>query len=314
VPTIAGPRGRTTAAAGATLAWSAGMRRGARGSGGRQEDALDRPPAGPVTARPPRAWPPVNRWGAGRVVVLVLGILILLPGIGLLAGGAALFWSDRADRTDDGYLFSARDAFSTGGYALASERIDLVTGADWFPLSAALGTARIEVTAADPTADLFIGIAPLADGSAYLEGVERTVIADVGVDASPADQVLVPGGAPSGPPTDQDFWAAQSSGPGAQQISWKPAQGAWMLVVMNADGSARVSVDARIGATVPALGGLAWVLLGAGLCCVLIGVPVIALAIRRRPAGRPGPRPGGAVAPAPAASPSEATPRAAPPD
>ena len=61
-----------------------------------------------------------------------------------------------------------------------------------------------------------------------------------------------------------------------------------MLVVMNADGSAGVSVDARIGATVPALGGLAWGLLGAGLFCLLIGVVLLVLAIRRpvRPAGR----------------------------
>ena len=50
---------------------------------------------------------------------------------------------------------------------------------------------------------------------------------------------------------------------------------------MNADGSAGVSVDARVGATVPALTGLAWGLLGAGLFLVLIGV----LADRaRRPA------------------------------
>ena len=81
---------------------------------------------------------------------------------------------------------------------------------------------------------------------------------------SAASQRDLPGGAPSGPPADQDFWTAQAAGAGTQQLSWVPAEGDWMLVVMNADGSAGISVDARIGATVPALDGLGWGLLVAG--------------------------------------------------
>ena len=48
-----------------------------------------------------------------------------------------------------------------------------------------------------------VGIAPVGDASAYLDGVQRTVIQDLGID-SPAQRDL-PGGEPSGPPTDQDF-------------------------------------------------------------------------------------------------------------
>jgi hypothetical protein len=61
-----------------------------------------------------------------------------------------------------------------------------------------------------------------------------------------------------------------------------------MLVVMNADGSAGVSVDARIGATVPALDGLGWGLLVSGLVFAAIAVLLLVLAIRR-PADRRGP-------------------------
>ena len=50
----------------------------------------------------------------------------------------------------DGYVFSETDGFSTDGYALSSERIDLATDADWLPLSAALGSARAEVTSGSP--------------------------------------------------------------------------------------------------------------------------------------------------------------------
>src|SRR5215218_4028195 len=209
-----------------------------------------------ATPQPPWTQPPTDRMGAGRVVALVLGIvLLLLPGLGLLAGGGVLLWADQNERAGDGFLYSAEDSFSTPAYAMLSEQIDLSTGADWVPVSAALGTTRVEVTGAD---DVFVGIAPVDQAQAYLGDVERTVIDDLGVEATAADQRLIPGGAPTGPPTEQDFWVAQASGTGTQQLSWEPADGDWTLVVMNADGSPEVSVDARIGATVPSLTGVAW--------------------------------------------------------
>jgi len=213
----------------------------------------------------------------------VFGVLLLLPGLGLVVGGGVLLWADLGNRTD-GYVFSETDDFTTQGYALSSERIDLATGADWVPLSATLGTARAEVTAVDPETEIFVGVAPLAEGAAYLDGVQRSVIDDLGTGA--VDEVLVPGGAPSGPPVEQDFWAAQASGPGIQRLDWKPTQGDWLFVVMNADGSAGVAMDARVGATVPALGGLAWGVLGMGLFLVLVGTLLLVLAIRRPRVGR----------------------------
>jgi len=69
---------------------------------------------------------------------------------------------------------------------------------------------------------------------------------------------------------------------------------------MNSDASAEVSVQARIGATVPALGRLAWGLVGAGLLLAVIGVLLVVLAVRRPSrgagspfAGQPIPQPAG---------------------
>ena len=231
-----------------------------------------------ATPQPPWAPAPAPRMSAGRIVALVVGILLLLPGLALLAGGGVLLWADLASRSD-GYVFSETDDFSTEGYALVSERIDLATDADWLPVSAALGTVRADVTSTDAGAELFVGIAPAGAAADYLDGVERSVIDDLG--SGPVDEVLVPGGEPSGPPADQDFWTAQTSGPGTQELNWEPAEGDWLFVVMNADGSAGVSIDARVGATVPALGGLSWALLGIGAFCTLVGVLLLVLAIRR---------------------------------
>ena len=243
-----------------------------------------------MAANTPAAWvppPPPARMGAGRVIAVVIGALLLLPALGLVAGGGVLLWADTWGRDDDGFLSTATDEFSTAGYALQSDRIELETDADWVPLSAALGTARLEVIGTDAGEDVFLGVGPTSDVEAYLTGVERTVIDDLGLDTSAADQVLVPGGAPAGPPVEQDFWTVETSGTGAQELTWEPANGTWTLVIMNADGSPGVAVDARIGASTPALGGLAWGLLGVGLFLCLVATLVLVLAARR-PSAAPG--------------------------
>jgi hypothetical protein len=255
-----------------------------------------------MTALPQPPWtaPSTRRWTAGRIIALVLGICLLLPGLGLLAGGGALLWVEGADRNSQGFLTSAAGSFASPGYALTSDRIDLATGANWLPASVTLGKVQIKVTGTSGS-PVFVGIAPVAQATAYLAGVRHTVISDLGVDAS-GSGTLVPGGAPAGAPGNQAFWVSKVSGAGSQQLSWSPAAGNWMLVVMNADGSAGVAVQADIGATVPALGAIAWAMLGGGLLLSLLGVLLIVLASRRgasapaTPIGGwavPAPRPGG---------------------
>ena len=244
----------------------------------------------------PQAWnppPPPQRWGAGRVIALVVGILILLPALGLTLAGGLLLWADGPGRNDDGFLYSSSDTFSTSGYAITSASIDLSEGADWLPVSSALGTAKIQVTGANG-ADVFAGIARVADTTGYLGSVDRTIVTDLGSGSAPA--IRTGAGAPATPPAEQDFWAAQTSGSGTQTLTWRPSAGNWTLVVMNTDGSAGVSVAARLGATVPALGGLAWGVFIVGLGLLVIAVVVIVLAVRRRPRPAPyGPAPYGAA-------------------
>jgi hypothetical protein len=213
------------------------------------------------------------------VIALVVGILLLFPALGLLAGGGVLLWGDRVARDGNGYLQSASQSFSSSGYALTSTSIDLATGANWVPVSSTLGRARLEVTGAGGS-DVFVGIARQGDITAYLGGVQRTIVTDVGSGSSAA--VATGAGAPSTPPGEQSFWTAHSGGSGTRTLTWSPTSGNWVLVVMNTDGSAGVSVDARLGATVPALGGLAWGLLAVGLVLLLLGVLAIVLAARRR--------------------------------
>lgn len=256
-----------------------------------------------MTATVPPPWsapapPPRRAWGAGRIVALVIGLVLLLPGLGLVVAGGILLWADGTNRSD-GFVVSPDEVFTSQGYALVSERIDLRTDADWLPISAALGTARVEATGTGQD-EIFVGIAPVADATAYLGDVQRTVIDDLGFDQPGSATDERQGGAPSGTPGDQDFWTAQASGAGTQQLSWEPTEGNWMLVVMNADGSAGLQVEARVGAEFPALTGIAWGVLIGGLVLTVIAVLLLVVAIRtprdRRPpmpspsAGVPSPR------------------------
>jgi hypothetical protein len=224
-------------------------------------------------------------WGAGRIVALVIGVLLLLPGLGLTAAGGTLLWADWTSRSD-GFVVSPDETFSSQGYALISNRIDLRTDVDWLPISSALGTARVDVTGWGSDA-VFVGIAPVADATAYLGDVQRTVIDDLGFRRPAGRSDELPGGAPSGPPADQDFWTAQASGSGTQRLTWEPAEGDWMLVVMNADGSAGLRVHALAGAQFPALTGIGWGLLIGGLLLIAVAVLLLVVTVRtprdRRP-------------------------------
>jgi hypothetical protein len=263
-----------------------------------------------MSASPAPAWSPAappDRWGVGRVVALVLGILLLLPALALIAGGGVLLWADQSER-DDGFLMSPNGSVSTDGYALVSDRIELSTSGDWVPVSGALGTTRVQATASGP--DLFVGIGPSDQVAAYLGTVQRSVIDDLGNDGAVIGRE-VQGGAPAGPPAEQPFWTEQATGAGRQQLDWDPDDGNWTVVVMNADGSAGVDADLRVGAELPALTGIAWGLLIGGVLLTLVAVLVIVLAARRRrpraqyPPAAAGPAPGWAP-PAPRADTSGA--------
>src|SRR4051794_41820532 len=104
--------------------------------------------------------PPAPRWGPGRVIALVIGILVLLPALGLTVAGGLLLWADGPARNGDGYLYSSSDNFSSGGVALTSASGDPTTrGANWGPGSAAVGTPENQVTG-NPRPPAFVGTPP----------------------------------------------------------------------------------------------------------------------------------------------------------
>jgi len=144
----------------------------------------------------------------------------------------------------------------------------------------ALGDVRVRVTPVDQGSAQFVGIAPSADVDRYLAGVSHTEISDFW-----SNRVqTIGGGAPAAAPGIRTFWVAAASGQGTQTVTWKPANGSWSVVVMNADGRPGIVARADLGATLPLLLWIAVGLLVVGAVFAVGAVVLISAAIRR--AGR----------------------------
>jgi hypothetical protein len=273
------------------------------------------PPVGPAVAA---TAPPPSRWSTGRIVSVVIGAFLLFVSTGLLAGGGGLLYADQTQRDGDGYLWSPGAELITDRYALTSDGIELYTdGAEWV-LDDFLGTARLAVTSVDGS-EVFVGVAPTRDVAAYLSGVGHHRLGNLGPgwDGREIGPGMMRGSAGSGPdvpPTETDIWVAQTSGTGSQVLDWRPQEGNWTAVIMRADGSAGVDVQARVGITVPALTWIAVALLVTGGVLVLAGAVLVAVGVHRAqerpsaptpaaPAPRvPAPRPAGEGVPGPVAT------------
>ena len=114
-----------------------------------------------------------------RIVALVIGCLLLLPGIALLFGGGGLGLGYAFGRDDAGYfelgvpqLQSPTAAIAAVGPAVTA---DLGTPA-W--LTDALRTdVRLRIASTDPQQPIFAGVGPTGQVQAYLTGISHDEVA-----------------------------------------------------------------------------------------------------------------------------------------
>ncbi|HWB56021.1 MAG TPA: DUF4389 domain-containing protein [Gaiellaceae bacterium] len=243
----------------------------------------------------------------GRIVLAVFGALAVLIALALLAAGGFLLWADRTQRDENGFFTSPSELFESDGSALVSDGFDITSDAshedipDFLLSEGRLGTVRVRATATDPGDSIFVGIGPEDDVRAYLDGVSYDVVEDFDVDPFRVDYRRVAGTREPEAPSQQGFWAVSASGSGRQAIEWPIEEGRWAIVVMNADGSADVSVDLDLGAKVSFVLWLAIGLLVAGAPLLLAGALMMAFALRGR-------EPPEGVVPAAAGAPPAAVP------
>lgn len=215
---------------------------------------------------------PGSGWTAGRVVAVVAGSVLALISLGLLGGGATLMWADQALR-HDGYVTTGTATYSTPGYALASERVNL----GWDSLvTGFIGEARIRVTAADPARPVFVAIGPADRVAAYLSGAAYTTVTGTGQ----GGLVAHPGTIVPAPPRTTGIWTAQVAGTGTVTLRWTAETGNWMVVAMNPDGSPGLTVRADAGVQAPWLFRLAVELIVGGIVAGALSAALIIVPVR----------------------------------
>jgi len=198
-----------------------------------------------VSATPPTT-APVRRFGRGRVIRLVFGSLGLLVALAFIGSAIAGTFGLETNRDSTGYFVTHTHHYKTSSYALSTESLNVggVTGA----LETGLVRLRITATSSDPAKPLFIGIGPTQDVDRYLARIGHDELRDINFDPFKVDYRRLGTGAPAALPRTQSFWQTHASGDGTQTISWPVEKGKWSAVVMNADGSRNVSLDAQLGA------------------------------------------------------------------
>ena len=256
---------------------------------------LDSPPAphGSTPGQHSRPQPssPRRKRTAAHYVAIVIGCLVLLPGLGMMMGGGAMLVAQAVATDDDGYFRFTPDRLESNGVAIATTDLwlDDVEGdaspwlLDWLDVD-----LRLRVQGAPPTEEVFVGIARSADVKRYLSDATYSEVTEV--DGSTTRYSEIAGGRSVDSPLDQAFWAASASGADEQELTWEARGGRWSVVVMNADGSAVVSADVEVGAKSGAVTPVAITLLVVGGVFVIVAIVLIVIGSRGRPNGQE-PRP-----------------------
>ena len=169
------------------------------------------------------------------------GSLAALLAFGLATAAAPSLVVDHTQRDGDGYLMSPNKHLSTGTYALVSK--PTTWAATW-------SRARLPRHRAHPYRERPasvrrhrpVGRRGRLPGRHAPRGGQRH--------RSLARQLRRTSGWPRHPhrPARRPSGPPPPPGSGEQVLDWKPSGGTWRVVVMNADGSPRVTVDASVGA------------------------------------------------------------------
>ncbi|MFI5916793.1 DUF4389 domain-containing protein [Dactylosporangium sp. NPDC051541] len=233
-------------------------------------------PDGPLT--PPAEEPAPRTPGrtALGAAALVVGVLGFLAGAGLTTGGAVLS-NVRSGHEEGGYIVSDAVAVDSSTAAITVEDVQLRPGD-------AMGRVFVSVDAVRFTAHssgdqpLFLGVARQGDLERWLRGTARDQFdglyraGDARYTRRGSDVTALPAA-----PTTQAFWLASISGNGTVTLDWTPAEGAFAVVLANADGSPGITAAVTAAARVPALHTVANSLVAGGIVTMVLAAALIVL-------------------------------------
>lgn len=213
----------------------------------------------------------------GRVlgaVLLAIGVVMSIAGAAALTAG--ILGSNVTQPADsEGFFSTPTETFTTQSYALTSPTVGEITihptGVQNLPFD--IATVRLNASSTD--SNVFIGIASKADIDRYLEGVERSEIANLQYFPFNVEYREISGTKAATSPAEQNFWVESSSGPGTQEIQWRVAPGDWGVVVMNADASPNVAVDLQTAVRSDLIAPIATLIIIIGVVLLILGIVMI---------------------------------------
>lgn len=220
---------------------------------------------------------------AGRIVLLVFGIIFLIISMAMIVAGGGIMWFSQAVKDDDGFITTRTANLQSNSYAIVTESFHIGwsgKGGFWNPED--IVKFRVEANT-NNSKGLFIGIARESDVSAYLDNVRYDEIqswvshnsGDVEISYQRHPGFLTPAA-----PDTQDFWKASIQNGSKQTLDWTPETGDWVLVIMNEDGSSGIDVNGTVGAEVPWMFWAGVGLLGAGVLLLITGILMVVFAAR----------------------------------
>ena len=224
-----------------------------------------------------------------RIFALIVGCLLLLPGIGMVVGGGAMGIGYAVARNDDGYFEIGLDRLQTPTVAIRSEDVDFFAdpgSPNWLVDALDVGL-QVRAVAVDPDTEVFVGVGDRRDVEAYLADRAHDEMIELD-DGVPQYRRHAGGDAALAAPTDQTFWQATATGDDSV-LEWDVESGTWAIVLMNADGTPGVTADVDVGVRSDAFLPVAFTLMGLGVLITALAVTLIVVGTRREPPGPSGP-------------------------
>jgi hypothetical protein len=218
---------------------------------------------------------------AGRIILLVFGIIFILVSFGLLAGGGVVLAFESAFRDSDGFYTVKDVPIRVNSPALVTGPAEINIGPGWFWNPRNPITIKVEATNSVDQKPIFIGLARTSDLDQYLSNVSYDEVVNVSIRPIRIETRHHSGAVAPPPPTSQGFWVVTATGSGTQMLQWDVASGSYTLVLMNADASSPVYVDASLGAKLPLVfRTIGWGLLIGGIVLIIIGGTMVFFAAR----------------------------------
>lgn len=214
-------------------------------------------------------------------MLLVFGAIFLLVAIGMLFGGGALVWADQTFKDSEGFLTTDTVTIESDSYAITTRPADIDFEGRWPWGRGDFATIKIEGSNNNSAKQIFIGIADESDVEDYFRNVSYDEIKEFRIHPYEVSYRNHPGSSEAEAPTSRTFWVAEAYGSGTRTLEWELEEGTWVLVLMNADGSADVDLSVTVGVKVPWILGVGLGLLIGGVVLLIIAIVMIVLATRR---------------------------------